>query len=126
MSPLIINEIKSHLRDFQLSHYADIFDDIIINKSLYNLDQLLFEVIKLTRQYDDDEYFKYLKNNWESQEILKKLNILFKKAILLSSEEDLLKERFNNNVLWPIVYEFFFDNPNKHPDVVFYYEISEI
>jgi len=73
LSPLIINEIKSHLRDFQLSHYADIFDEIIINWSVYNLDQLLFEVIKLTKQYDDEQYIKYLKNNTEAQQILKKI-----------------------------------------------------
>ncbi|MFX0024180.1 MAG: hypothetical protein ACFE9S_17775 [Candidatus Hermodarchaeota archaeon] len=126
LEPIIINEIKSHLRDFKLSHYADIFDDIILRKSLYNLDQLLFEVIKLTRTYDDDKFFNYLKNNWESTQILKKLKELFKKVIILPSEEDLIKEKFNKNVLWPIVYEFFFDTPNKYPDMVFYYEISEI
>lgn len=125
LDPIILNEIKKQLRNYNFTsnvNYADILDELLRYKALYQIDLLLIEIIKLIRKYDNGRDYESLKKNFETEYILKELNNLNPPNLLLANEKEELKKNFINNILWVITYELFYEKEGKYPALIFYHE----
>lgn len=123
--PIIVNEIKDQLRKFGFHDYADKIGSYVQNKTLFWIDQILIEVIKLTKYYDKGEAYNSLKNGYFGRKILKRLEEFKESNFIYSTKgkipkKSYIRHKILENVIWAIVYELFFDVKNKAPISIYY------
>jgi len=114
LHPSIINEIRDLLRKFEFFHDANIINAFIEQKLLYQIDDLLIRVMKLTREYDRGKEWKKIQN--ECGEALRQLRDV--RDFNFPNVE--LKKKFIENLDWVLAYELFFKREGKYPVNVYY------
>lgn len=114
LDPSIINEIRDLLRKFDFFHDASILNAFIEQKLLYQIDNLLIRVIRLTKIYDRGKEWEKLQN--ECDEALRQL-IEFSD---FSIPNDELKHKFIKNLDWVLAYELFLKKEGKYPVSAYY------
>lgn len=126
LSPIILNDIKKELRRFKFTNEADLLDEFLNMKLLYQIDILLIKIIELTKDYDKGFFYESLEINEQTKFIIGKLESIKPKPPLSIEIKNFLIEKFLNEVLWIITYKLFFNLESKCPATIIYYDLSEI
>lgn len=126
LNPIILNNMKTDLIKFKFTNEAELLDEFINIKMLYQIDNLLIRIIKLTKKYDKGVYYESLEKNEETNYIKKELTNYQPKSPISIDVKKYLIKKFINNVLWVITYNLFFDLEDKCPASIIYHDLSEI
>ncbi len=119
INPSNINQIIGLLRTLKFNEHAAMFLSHIENKSLYQIDVIIIEVIEKIKKYDSRKDFQNFEQNWnfkDTKETIEKLE--------MKGDVDSLKAHFLNDLTFPLVYSLLLDNP-VHALGIYYYNQEE-
>lgn len=120
--PIIVKDIKGFMRYFNIKPEVDYIHYLIKTNELWHIDEIIIQVIKLTKSYDGGKEYRRRENEIRSEIDYIKTNL---KTIKIDKEKEKeFKKKLKENLGMVLAYQLYGAGDKSYPVSLYYSKIK--